>query len=255
MGEEQEAEGWWGGVELCILLYTILLQSNREQLRVAKTKSDHALAIFKSGVAAIPIVGGSIASLIGDYIPESTLRSVEHTQELLKQRLVDLEDRIDPELVNKEEFAELFKSCYLTIVRTHQESKRRGAASLLSNILLKEGDAEKLSYTELDHFARCLDALSIGAIEVLGHVVALAKSDREYGIGLVRKNFAGIHQRVTNIAPDLLMGLLGELNSFNLVHLTGSPSMRSENYANYPIELTPLGVRFAEQILQLDTQS
>jgi len=46
------------------------------------------------------------------------------------------------------------------------------------------------------------------------------------------------------------MGLVGELNSANLIHLAGAPTIATPAYANYPIQLTPLGVRFCERLLE-----
>lgn len=216
-----------------------------------KEPKDHALALVKAGVSAVPIVGGTIASLIGDYIPTATQESIDKSIGILKARLEILGNRIDTECIKKDEFSELFKTCYLIMVRTHQEKKLQGAAELIANILLKEGDSDKLSYTELDHFARCLDALSIGAIQVLGHCVDLAKkrkgttSDNKN----IRFNFTDIHRCVTHMPVDLIMGLLEELNSFHLIHLTGAPSARTPSYGNYPIEVPPIGFRFATYIL------
>ena len=50
---------------------------------------------------------------------------------------------------------------------------RKAAVRLIANALLSDGDAEKLTYTEADYFARCLDTLSNGALEVLGHALRL----------------------------------------------------------------------------------
>lgn len=216
------------------------------------TPRDHALAIFKAGLNAVPYVGGVVASLIEDYIPSSTQRNIEATIDLLKQRLCDLEGRIDPESVDKDEFAELFKTCYLIVVRTHQASKRRAAVELMTNILLKNGDPLKMSYTELDHFARCLESLSVGAIGALGQVVSIAReqSRGRFGRENVQITFRQVHARLPEFEPGLIMGLLGELNSFHLVHLTDTPSVRTENYGNYPIELPPIGAKFAQNVLR-----
>ena len=54
--------------------------------------------------------------------------------------------------------------------RTHRDEKLRAAANILANLLLKPGDQAKVSYDELDHLIRCVDALSIGAITVLGAI-------------------------------------------------------------------------------------
>jgi len=223
---------------------------------IKKRTSDHVLSLIKAGVAAVPYIGGPIASLIGDYIPTATQRAIESTIQHFKQRLENLESRIDPESINKDEFAELFKSCYLIMVRSQKEERLIAVSNLMSNILLKEGDPDKLKYTELDHFVRCLDAISIGAINVLGCVYKQAQlRDKEkFGKENVRLDFRDIYNHIEdNITPDLLMGLLEELNTFHLVHLTGAPTARLPNYANYPLEFPPIGVRFATHVLGLTT--
>ena len=68
----------------------------------------------------------------------------------------------------------------------------------------------------------------------------------------MRLEFGDVHRRVPELAPDLLMGLLEELNSFHLVHLTGPPGVRTDNYRNYPLELPSLGCRFANHVLQIE---
>ena len=218
-----------------------------------KPASEHALAVIKAGLNAVPVVGGSIASLIGDYIPTATQRNVQETLESLRRRIEFLGNRIDVEVINREEFAEVFKSAYLVIVRTHQSAKLRAAVLLVSNVLLREGDPEKLSYTEIDHYVRCLDLLSVGGIQTLAHAVRLAE-EREPNVladRSVRINFEDLQACQPAIAPSLLMGLVGELDTLNLVHRAGVPDIRSPNYGNYPLEVTPLGGRFAKHLLSV----
>jgi len=220
---------------------------------VGKEPRDHILAVCKAGISTIPVVGGAIASLIGDYIPTATEKAVKKSIEILSNRIEELGDRIDAECVNKDEFSELFKSCYLIMIRTHQEEKIRGCVELICNILLKRGDTDKLTYTEIDHFVHCLDNLSIGAIEVLGHVVAVARAMNRERVGKenVRISFSDVQNRVPTIEADLLMGLLGELNSFHLVFVNPTPSVRMANYQLSTVELPPIGVRFAKYVLQI----
>ena len=218
-----------------------------------KTRGEHALAILKAGINAVPLVGGAIASLIGDYIPTATQQTIEKTLKDVSERVEALGNRIDPSAVNKDEFAELFKTTYLVIMRTHNEAKLKGAANLIVNILLRPGDAEKLSYTELDHYARCLDQLSAGAIQVLAHAVALAEHNEPGHLTerSVRINFDDLQARAGAVSSSLLMGLVGELDSCNLIHRAGVPSIRTPDYANYALEVTPLGARFARRLLEL----
>jgi len=214
--------------------------------------SDHALIVIKAGLNAVPVVGGSIASLIGDYVPLSTQRSIERATELLSQRIGSLEGRIDTDTINKDEFSELFKSCYLIVVRTTHETKLRAAAAILANILLKQGDQDRLSYTELDHFVRCLDGLSIGAITVLGaveNIIVRGKISPDSD-GHQTIPFESLSEDLKTLEPSLLLGLVAESNAFNLLHLHGRPDIPTARYGNYPISLTPLGKRFVRSFLE-----
>ena len=231
---------------------------------MAHTKTDHALIAIKAALNLVPSVGGALASLIGDYIPLSTQRSIEKATVLLREQLEKLQDRVDVEMVNKDEFADLFKSSYLAIVRTTNEKKLRAAAAILANLLLKPRDSDKLPYTELDHFVRCLDQLSVGAIAVLGVVYDLGKKNAppNYPEGDIRRtlealrsvqgirlDFRVVHAEMSDMDPSLLMGLLSELNATNLIHLPGVPTVRTPDFGNYPVELTALGIRFVERVL------
>ena len=232
---------------------------------MAHTKADHALIVIKAGLNAIPVLGGALASLIGDYVPLSTQRSIEKAILTLREELDRLHDRVDLEAVNKDEFTDLFKSSYLAIVRTTNEAKLRAASAILVNLLLKPGDSDKLPYTELDHFVRCLDQLSVGALTVLGVVYDLGRKNAppNYSEGDIRRSlealhsvqgirldFHVVHSQMRAMDPSLLMGLLGELNAANLIHLPGVPTIRTPDFGNYPVELTALGIRFVERVFK-----
>ena len=137
----------------------------------------------------------------------------------------------------------MFKSCYLIIVRTHQEEKLRAAAALLANLLLKPGDPAKASYEELDHLVRCLDALSIGAITFLGAVRYLSRQSNN------RVDFSNISSRFPQMDASLLMSLATELDALNLIHIT-EPAIQVPEYGNYGIQLTPIGARFVERFIE-----
>ena len=143
----------------------------------------------------------------------------------------------------------------MVVVRTRQEAKLRGAANLIANLLLKEDDEAKLSYIELDHYVHCLDQLSSGAIEVLVEAYRAACATRSPDFSEdVRIDFSDIQARMPESGPSLLMGLVGELNAVNILHLTGAPGIVTPGYANYPVFLTPMGVGFVSHVLELVTQ-
>ncbi|MCX5902638.1 MAG: hypothetical protein NTV89_04015 [Proteobacteria bacterium] len=219
-----------------------------------KTKTEHALAFIKAGLSAIPIFGGSLASLVVDYIPTATQRSIEEALSSLQEKLTILQARIDTEAVNKDEFSELFKSSYLLIQRSHQQKKIDAAVNLIVNILLKKSDPKRLSYTELDHFARCLDLLSIGALEVLEVIVTIYHNPQERKQVFRSEHelqFDSLSKRFSHFQVPLLMGLVAELSSLNLFYMVPAPAVRTADYGNQVIELTPLGERFVTHLLQV----
>ena len=218
--------------------------------QMKKSKSEHALALVKAGLSGIPVVGGSIASLVGDYVPTATQKSQDRASELLRSRLEELDDRIDLEAVDRQEFAELFKSCYLSIVRSHREEKLRAATAILANLLLREGDPDKCSYTELDHFSRCVETLSSGAVEVLGVFVRDPEPKLDRTMDSYRLNFGRVQALFPQYSPDLLMGLIAELDRANLLHRGSASGIETSNYENIPVGITPPGTRFARFLLE-----
>jgi hypothetical protein len=211
------------------------------------TAKDHALAIVKAGISAIPAIGGPIASLIGDYVPTSTQSAIERSTEILAEKINNLQDRIDVNAVNKDDFSELFKSCYLVIVRTNREEKLRAAASILANILLRPGDPSKSPYEELDHLIRCVDTLSIGAISVLGAArhIALAA-----GQGAQRSfHFPQLRDAFRSLDASLVMSLVSESRALNLLRVQEGAT-RMPEHGEVLIELTPIGERLVDRFIE-----
>ena len=220
-----------------------------------KSKDDHAISIIKSGLSAIPIVGGSISSLISDYIPTSSQKIIADAVESIGQKIELMQDRIDIEMIDKEEFSELFKSCYLIMIRSHKKKKLNAATSILVNLLLKKNDSDKMSYTELDHYVRVVESLSIGAIEVLGHIYNLSNEHAKKYIE--HENIStnppkieamNISNLLMGVSDFLLNGLVTELTSQHLITLF---MLRDKDfqYGDYKILLTPLGFRFTKYVL------
>jgi len=224
---------------------------------------------LSKAVAAYTPVGSAIVTAINDYVPSAHDRALERAATELQKRLNALDERLDAEYVRTEQFADLFKNCYIISQRTQHEEKLRAAANILTNALLREGDGDKLPYEELDHFTRCVELLSIGAIHVLGQAINCAEGqDRgKKPVRVARENvrvdFGTLRSRLPPTDDNLLMGLIGELTSLHLLHSLGDPMVHDadDRYRNYPIETTPLGYRFTAHILKpsserpLDTQA
>lgn len=132
------------------------------------TLPDHALALFKAALNAVPLVGGSVASLLGDYVPTSRQRAVEKVAELLTEKILDIERRIDVQSIDQERFADLYGTFEALVMKTNREEKLSAAANILANAVLPLSDPNRSPSDELDHLMHCTDALSSGAIALLG---------------------------------------------------------------------------------------
>jgi hypothetical protein len=210
---------------------------------------DAALVVAKAVVSAIPVVGGSLASLM-EFIPTATQRNDEKAIAFFCDKITALETRIDVDAVDKDEFVELFKSCALVIARTHREEKLHAAANILTNLLLKAGDPAKVSYDELDHLIRCVDALSTGAISVLG-AIRQVSATRPLGQQQQAIQFGELRIKL-QMDASLLRSLVSELEGFHLVRVQENP-MRGYAEAEYDgshLEISPIGRRLIERFIE-----
>ena len=209
---------------------------------------DHALAVLKASLNAVPGVGGPIASLISDYVPSSRQQAMEKAVEYFKKKLADIEDRISADALNKEDFADLYWKFEALVLKTNREEKLRAAANILANALLPSSDPHKSPYDELEHLMHCTDALSSGAIAVLGASIQI-RAPRHASGGDSSFNFDELKRKLSHLNPNLVLGLATELRSLNLLHITEGV-ITGRDYEGYLLQVTPLGSRFAERFVE-----
>jgi hypothetical protein len=184
--------------------------------------SDNLIALTKAGATLVPF-GSFLVELFGDAVPSAHDRANQLANDLLRERIAALGDKIDEEYVKSDEFVDLTKSCLFIVQRTQHEEKLRGAANILANAASPQGTEGKLTYAELDHYARCLESLSLEALHVLREAVAA-------------KDLNGLHpERIASnleIETDLAVGLLRQLEAcdfvllhFSSAHMYGQDSL------------------------------
>jgi hypothetical protein len=144
-------------------------------------------------------------------------------------------------------FAVEWASCYLVVVRSNREEKLHAATALLANLLLRPGDPSKASYEELDHLVRCLDALSSGAVSVLGAAARIAATAASGSQG--NFHFAQLSSAFPQFDASLLMSLVSELRSLNLLRVQEG-GIRMPDHGDVLLELTPIGRRFVERFIE-----
>lgn len=223
----------------------------------ALDRLDIALIPLKAALNAVPIVGGTLASLIGDCMAQFQRQSMKKAAELLREKVAEIENRINTEAVNKEDFAELFGKYTVLAATTSREEKLRAASNILANALLPANDKNKSPFDELDHLMHCVSALSSGAIALLGASIQIADQTRVSGAraprpvnrSAARFHFAEIRQKLPDLAPHLILGLAAELRSLNLLHITEG-AIATPNYQHYLFGVTPIGLLFAERFIE-----
>lgn len=214
----------------------------------ALDRLDVALIPFKAALNMVPIVGGSLASLINDCMARFQQEAMKKAAEFLKQKVAELEKRIDTEAINKDDFAELFGKYTALAATTGREDKLRAASNILANALLPPGDPHKSPFDELDHLMHCVGALSSGAIAFLGASVQVVKQPGR-GRGDMRFQFSEIKRKLPGTDPDVIFGLASELRSLDLLQITeglvGGPNPENHGY-----QVTPVGLRFVRRFIE-----
>jgi hypothetical protein len=210
--------------------------------------SDHAIAILKAVLNVMPYAGGPLASLVGDYVPTSKQRAMELGFELLTDKVADIDSRIDEKEIDKEAFADLYVKFEDVAAKTNREDKLRAAANILANSLLPQSDPARSPYEELEHFMHCADALSSGAIAVLGASIQI-KQAQHAGHGDTSFSFSELRRKLPGLDPHLILGLAAELRGWNLLYGTEG-LIQTPEFDAYQLRVTPLGSRFAERFIE-----
>ena len=214
----------------------------------ALDRLDVALIPFKAALNMVPILGGSLASIINDCMARFQQEAMKKAAEFLRQKVAAIENRIDTEAFNKADFAELFGKYAALAATTGREDKLRAASNILANALLPPGDPNKSPFDELDHLMHCVGALSSGAIAFLGASIQAAEHSGGRP-GERRFQFSAVKRKLPDTDPDVVFGLASELRSFNLLQITegliGGP-----NPENYGFQVTPVGLRFAQRFIE-----
>ncbi|GEM_PF-1358104 len=228
---------------------------NKKDLQIKPTIKDYVITAIKIACASFSIPPGislgGIPVLIDEYIGNSTKKALDKAIEYFSDKIKNLEGRIDILSVNQDEFSDTLKQFRHVIIYNSKEEKLKAAANLLANAMLKNNDPDKIDYVELDHIFKCVESLSIGAIQLLGKIYEkqVPQSQRHHTNKNYRLNFEDIAIYFPEYESTFLMGLVGECNSYNLLHISGIPQIKINDYGNYPIEFTRFGQRFVKIIM------
>ncbi|MGD0005847.1 MAG: hypothetical protein ABSE06_16660 [Anaerolineaceae bacterium] len=82
--------------------------------------SEHILNILKAGLSAAPFMG-AIASLLTDYIPTYRANRLEQFSEQIAEDLLRLQNQVDSNYLQTDEFAFMFERCFRAVAENPQK--------------------------------------------------------------------------------------------------------------------------------------
>ena len=110
------------------------------------TAKDHVVNVIKACLSAIPVIGGPISSLVGDYIPK---KKEERLLNFIKELAIKLEEykqEVNVEYVRTEDFAYLFEECIKGVLSNYQAQKLFCLKGIIINSLRRDIKKEQKEY-------------------------------------------------------------------------------------------------------------
>lgn len=197
-------------------------------------------AVVQQHPEAAPVLAGLAA-----YVGVDRAKFRKQVLEKLAERIAECEHRLDTEAITREGFAEIFSSVIETINKTDHQVKIDAAINVLENSLLKDGDADKIQFTELEFFAAAVSSLSIGSIHALGFVITQERDTNRPNAPKPHAEQISTHMRWHR---DFAIAMIRELEKFHMV-IMEETNMTYPGRRNAEVRSTSLGERFHDYIL------
>lgn len=162
-----------------------------------KTSADKALTTIKALVSAVPIVGGTITSLMSDLIQEGKEKRLIEFTKLLAEELTRQKDRLNQDFVKTEDFAHLWQAAFQKVQEQRGQQKLAAYKNILVNSLIANVDA-----ATVDQY---MDVASrLGDIELLVLSSFVSDARNEPALAQLQNSPVGsLTQTLRTLCPDL----------------------------------------------------
>lgn len=215
-----------------------------------QTGGDHVANIVKAALNAVPVVGGPIASLIDDYIPESRQKRVEKFSQDLADELSRVQESLDEGYVKTEEFAYLFTRVYQNVVRDYQQEKLDAYRNILVNSLRVD-----LAASVQERFLTLVEQLSPLHLRVLSAFISDEHNSNVFAQNPNRSSMS-IGETLRILLPELPEGEvvrcvfdLDQMGITNRVHGLLTGTMTEFGARQLEGRLTAFGREFVDFVL------
>jgi len=117
--------------------------------------NEKAESIEKALIAAIPYIGGSISSLLGDYQDRKKHERLTNFFTSLQVDINDLKDQVNSKFISTDDFLDIFEKTSRKIADERNEEIRIA----FKNILLNSIISDNITYDKVEVFLKTLERL------------------------------------------------------------------------------------------------
>ena len=118
---------------------------------------------IKAIVSCVPYVGGSVASIIGDYYSDRKEKRYLEFLENFKNEICEKQGLLIREYIDSENFLDVFENILRDIMNTRTEEKR----TMLRNLLVNSCTVPNTTYERTEEFQHLIDVLSSTSLVIL----------------------------------------------------------------------------------------
>lgn len=228
-----------------------------DKINLENDKNDITVMIIKSLTSCIPYIGGPIAEIIGYVIPNQRLDRLSQFVEKLKEKVDDIDDKINERSKSDPLFLDFFEDELTQVSRATTEER----IEYLSNILISGIDTDEADLLAAKQLLRILSQLNDAEIIWLKYYNT-DHADRE---GFIEKHSALLRlipRYMTMDDEDYRASVIQEsykqrLEELHLVepkikfvNKTGLPKINflRSGFEKSSIQITPLGRQLIEII-------
>ena len=196
------------------------LEKWERQKAEGQSFAEHILNIIKAGLSAAPFTG-AIASLMTDYIPNAKAKRLEEFAEQIAKDLYDLQDSVNAEYLQTDDFAFMFEQSFRAVAEHPQKEKLEAFRGILVNSATIKGYTEE----EKEYFLNLAMNLSTLHIRILKFMAMPEKYLEEAGIPKEKisggfGNFFPV--AIPGVSIEVIRSAFGELNRYGFTNTTES---------------------------------
>lgn len=203
----------------------------------------HVRTAVVAATAGIPLLGGPISVLLDKYLPDYAQRKRDAFLEQVGNGLAELEKRIKPENLLRDEFLSVFVKTTQQAITEHSDEK----TECLRSIILNSSLEPSASFDERTLFLRLVSDLTEDQIKILKAIYISGAIPKDKYKSLLDYTV----ELWPEIDPDYLMACTTELLRYNFVSSAfktrGEQAGLQEPKPDFH-RLTGLGERFVSYI-------